>query len=173
MYAQQLNTCTNGGAKKHNKETVGCFYPVRFINASIKVKQLPGKTQLARQAQNHKLWTIPTTMHKLWYKLPSNSCTMSILFFNTKNYRKNIYLLPKECKPPPDTGRSSKKESSSSPPPSRSSKGLLLLLLRLFLLTGGGVLGKGGALFSKFFWFLASTELRDGPPVYRKIRDTN
>ena len=75
--------------------------------------------------------------------------------------KENAYLLPKECRPPPDGTRSSKKESSL--PPSRSSTEFSPSPLRDFALVGGGVLGNGGALFSKFLWFLASTVLMDGP----------
>ena len=75
--------------------------------------------------------------------------------------KENTYLLPKECRPPPDGTRSSKKESSL--PPSRSSTEFSPSPLRDFALVGGGVLGNGGALFSKFLWFLASTVLMDGP----------
>ena len=75
--------------------------------------------------------------------------------------QENTYLLPKECSPPPDGTRSSKKESSL--PPSRSSTEFSPSPLRDFALVGGGVLGNGGALFSKFLWFLASTVLMDSP----------
>ena len=119
------------------------------------------------KSQNHStetcLWSC-TRGWIVWYETQKKKDSSPT---PTQQQPMHTYLFPNECRPPPDGTWSSKNESSL--PPSKSSTEFNPLPLRVFVLVGGGVLGNGGALFSKFLWFLASTVLKDGPLWYQTI----